>query len=56
MEMVFEGIMLSTQKEMYDVTVSTYSVMSSEGGRKLSQSVASKHLWRVRMRSAIVNQ
>ncbi len=40
---VFEGTMLSTQKEMYDETVSTCSLMLLEVERRLSQSVDSKH-------------
>lgn len=53
METVFEGIMLSTQKELYDVTVLTYLSMS-EGERRLSQSVASKHPCRVRILSSVL--
>lgn len=49
----FEGIMLSTQKEMYDVTVLTCSSMSSEGQRRLSQSVALKHPCKVRILSTV---
>ena len=46
-------MMLSTQKEMYEDTVSTYSLMLLEGARRLSQSVDSEHSSRVQMLSLV---
>lgn len=48
-----EGMILSTQKEIYDESVSTCLFILLEGERKLSLSVESKHPFRMSILSAV---